>query len=61
MCLIETNFFTYISICGQYPSVLLLVLLRNVRLTVVMCLIAKHKLCVLAVYEHLAELPYSYS
>jgi hypothetical protein len=43
-CLIATNFCTHICICGLNPSVLLLVLLRNVRLTVVMCLIAVDKL-----------------
>jgi hypothetical protein len=50
MCLIGTNFCTYICLCGLYPSVLLPVLLRNVRLTAVMCLIAVHKLICTFIY-----------
>jgi hypothetical protein len=56
-CLIATNFCTYICLFGLYPSVLLPVLLRNVRLTAVMCLIAVHELicpCYLWTYSKIA-------
>jgi hypothetical protein len=47
ICLIATSFYTYICLWGLYSSVLLPVLLRNVRLTAV------HKLiCILYVWTY---------
>jgi hypothetical protein len=57
MYLIATNFCSCICICGLYPNVLLPVLWGNVRLTVVMSLIAVHKLictCCLWTYSRIA-------